>query len=313
MVVVVVVAGAGLGPGVPPCGGAVRAGGYGRGRPPVHRNVTFRPPPVAGPLATVVTMAATEERPAPGPGPAGAIFDMDGLLVDSEPLWHEVEIEVFGAVGVPLTVARCLETKGMFLGEVVDHWYARYPWRGVSRPEVAARVVAAMAARLEAGVELKDGAGHALDFCAARGAALALASSSPLVLIEAVVRRLGLAHRFAVVRSAEQEAAGKPDPAIFLSTARLLGLAPRACVVFEDSPAGVAAARAAGMACVAVPEEEPGATATAPLADAVGQADVVLTSLRHLDEAVWAACTGPRLPGAGAGARLRDLRPGPAG
>jgi len=234
-------------------------------------------------------------RATAGAGTAlGAIFDMDGLLVDSEPVWHEVEIEVFGEVGVALTVERCLETKGMFLGDAVEHWFARYPWRGPSRQEVTARIVDAMAARLEAEVELKPGARHALAFCEQRGARLALASSSPLRLIDAVLRRVGLVGRFAVLRSAEQEAAGKPDPAIFVSTARLLGVAPAACVVFEDSPAGVAAAKAAGMTCVVVPEEGPapsGSGAATARAGAMG-ADVVLRSLGELTEAVWATCTG---------------------
>ena len=224
-----------------------------------------------------------------------AIFDMDGLLVDSEPIWHDVEIEVFGRHGVPLTVERCLETKGMFLGDAVEHWYARYPWRGASRQAVAAEIVDAMAARLETAVELKPGAMHALDFCHGRRARLGLASSSPRRLIDAVVRRFGLAPRFAVVHSAEDEPLGKPDPAIFLTTARLLGVAPAACVVFEDSAAGVLAAKGAGMACVAVPEHDATAAWRLPgaggggetLVDVLTRADVVLGSLLELDDALW--------------------------
>ena len=220
---------------------------------------------------------------------------MDGLLVDSEPTWHEVEIEVFGRHGVPLTVERCLETKGMFLGDAVAHWYARYPWSGASRDAVAAEIVEAMADRLADVVELKSGASHALEFCRGRGAVLALASSSPRRLIDTVVRRLGLAGRFAVVHSAEDEVLGKPDPAIFLTTARLLGVAPDACVVFEDSAAGVLAAKAAGMVCVAVPEADPTAASELPGAGGGGEtlvqvltrADVVLGSLLQLDDAVW--------------------------
>ena len=224
-----------------------------------------------------------------------AIFDMDGLLVDSEPIWHEVEIEVFGRHGVALTVERCLETKGMFLGDAVQHWYARYPWTGASRHDVAAEIVESMVRRLEDAVEAKPGAVHALDFCAARGAALALASSSPRRLIDAAVRRLGLAGRFAVVHSAEDEAVGKPDPAIFVTTARLLAVAPGACVVFEDSAAGVLAAKGAGMVCVAVPEADPTAASELPgaggggetLVEVLRRADVVLGSLLELDDAVW--------------------------
>ncbi len=224
-----------------------------------------------------------------------AIFDMDGLLVDSEPIWHDVEIDVFGRHGVPLTVERCLETKGMFLGDAVEHWYARYPWRGASRHDVAAEIVDAMADRLEQAVDLKPGARHALDFCAAHGAVLALASSSPRRLIDAVVRRFALAGRFEVVHSAEDEAKGKPDPGIFLTTAGLLGVAPGGCVVFEDSAAGVLAAKGAGMACVAVPEADPTAASRLPGAGGAGQtllevlrqADVVLGSLLELDEVIW--------------------------
>jgi sugar-phosphatase len=251
-----------------------------------------------------------------------AIFDMDGLLVDSEPIWHEVEIEVFGRHGVPLTVERCLETKGMFLGDAVEHWYARYPWSGATRLEVAAEIVEAMAVCLERAVELKPGAAHALDFCLDRGARLALASSSPRRLIDAVVRRLGLAERFAVVHSAEDEAAGKPDPAIFLTTARLLDVDPAACVVFEDSAAGVLAAKAAGMACVAVPEDDPTAAselpglggAGEPLVEVLQRADVVLDSLFELDDTVWEAVSGRGWPGASSPRRTpgssRRSRPG---
>ena len=226
-----------------------------------------------------------------------AIFDMDGLLVDSEPVWHEVEVTVFRSHGVPLTVERCLETKGMFLGEAIDHWYERYPWRGASRAEVAGQITDAMAERFELGVDLKPGAAHALAFCEGRGARLALASSSPRRLIDAVVHSLDLAARFAVVHSAEAEDAGKPHPAVFLATAALLGVTPASCVVFEDSPAGVLAAKAAGMVCVAVPEPAPSgavfeAEPVAALDVTRAHADAVLGSLEDLDDALWGALGG---------------------
>ncbi|MHB8682085.1 MAG: hexitol phosphatase HxpB [Acidimicrobiales bacterium] len=222
---------------------------------------------------------------APAPGPvAAAIFDMDGLLVDSEPLWHRAEIDVFGRYGVTLTVDLCRTTKGMFVGEVARHWHRLHPWSGPSPDEVAAEIVDAMAALLAGEATLKPGVHHALEFCRWRAGALAVASSSPRRLIDAVLTRFSLLPWFSVVHSAEHEPAGKPDPAIFLTTARLLGAPSSSCVVLEDSPAGVAAAVAAGMRCVAVPEAHGGA---APADFAA--ADVVLASLDELDEVAWAA------------------------
>jgi HAD superfamily hydrolase (TIGR01509 family) len=210
-----------------------------------------------------------------------AIFDMDGLLVDSEPLWREAEIAIFGRLGVALTEELCLETRGMVLPDVTRHWFARYGWDGPSPDAVATEIVDAMAVLLSERAVAKRGVGQALSSCRARALHLAVASSSPFRLIEIVLHRLRLRDCFAVLHSAEREMAGKPDPAVFLTTAAMLDVAPRRCVVFEDSPAGVRAAAAAGMACVAVPEE--GSTTTG-----FEEADLVIGSLDDVDDALWA-------------------------
>jgi len=211
-----------------------------------------------------------------------AIFDMDGLLVDSEPLWREAEIEVFAELGLALTDEQCRQTQGKVVGEVVRMWFDRRPWAGRSVDEVAQEILDRVESLVRSRAVAMPGALAALDACEARGMRLALASSSPYRLIDAVVGRLGLHGRFAVVHSATDEVAGKPDPAVFLTTARLLGVDPGGCVVFEDAPAGVAAAKAAGMACVAVPER--------PVLDPsrFEAADVTLDSLEALDDAVFA-------------------------
>lgn len=213
---------------------------------------------------------------------AAAVFDMDGLLVDSEPLWHRAEIAVFGRYGVALSEELCRTTKGMFVAEVARHWHARRPWSGPSPDEVASEVVDAMAGLLDSEASLLPGVHHALDFCRTRVALMAVASSSPRRLIDVALDRVGLAGSFDVVHSAEHEASGKPDPAVFLTTARLLGVAPRRCVVFEDSPAGVQAALAGGMRCVAVPER-----GAVPDPAAFAGADLVLGSLEAIDEESW--------------------------
>jgi HAD superfamily hydrolase (TIGR01509 family) len=214
-----------------------------------------------------------------------AIFDMDGLLIDSEPSWRQVEMAIFDRLGVSLTEELCLETKGMVVDEVTRHWYGLYPWTGPTPEVVAEEIVDAMVALLSGTVMVKPGALHALRFCHDRGLAMAIASSSPLRLIEGVVDGLGLADWFGVLHSAQDEVVGKPDPAVFLTTARRLGVTPSACVVFEDSPAGVRAAIAAGMACVAVPETD--VALTHDDRRSLASADLILHSLEDLDDDLW--------------------------
>jgi mannitol-1-/sugar-/sorbitol-6-/2-deoxyglucose-6-phosphatase len=218
-----------------------------------------------------------------------ALFDLDGLLVDSEPLWHEAEIRVLRTHGVPLTVEMCRETKGRYVSEAVRHWHDRYPWEMPDIDVVVADILDTLEELIMKRLELKPGAEHAVVACRRRGLRLAVASSAPLRIISSVLARFGLEEMFERVCSAEHEAAGKPDPAVFLTAARLLGVDPERCVVFEDSLAGVRAAKTAGMICVAVPETRLASEAsTAPdHRSAFVSADVVLTSLAELDETVW--------------------------
>jgi len=206
---------------------------------------------------------------------------MDGLLVDSEPLWRQAMIDVFARHGVHLSDDLCRTTKGMFVVDVACHWHERSPWPGPGPAAVAQEIVEAVADLLARRSELKPGVSHALSFCRARVPQLALASSSSSRLIDVVLARFDLARWFDVVHSAESEPAGKPDPAVFLTTAALLGVSPTACVVLEDSPAGVAAATAAGMGCIAVPEADEHALVS------FAGAHVVLGSLESLDQGVW--------------------------
>jgi len=208
---------------------------------------------------------------------------MDGLLIDSEILWHEAEIEILGGLGVPLAVNGCRTTKGMFVQEVAEYWYGQYPWDGPTPGEVAVAIVDRVIALLLAKGELKSGAEHAIAMCAARGLPMAVASSSQYRLIDVALGHFGLRKHFALIHSAEDEPYGKPHPAVFLTAASKLGAVPRRCLVWEDAPAGVIAAKAASMACIAVPEEGEGHH------PAFGLADSVLGSLFDMDDDRWAA------------------------
>lgn len=186
-----------------------------------------------------------------------AIFDMDGLLVDSEPLWRRAEIQVFNELlALRVTEADCARTMGMRIDHVVSHWMQQHPRPGVRAEQVADAVVDRVCSLIESEARAMPGVEQVLALLAARGLRLGLASSSPLRLIECVLSRLDLARVFQVVHSAEFEARGKPDPAVFLTTARKLGAAPQHCLVFEDSIAGVQAGLAANMCVVAVPAAE---------------------------------------------------------
>ncbi len=223
-----------------------------------------------------------------------SIFDMDGLLIDSEVLWHEAEIEILGGLGVPLAVEGCRTTKGMFVDEVTEHWNRLYPWTGPTPAEVAVTIVDRVIELILTKGELKPGALHAVDLCAERGLDLAVASSSQYRLIDLALGHFGLRDRFALVHSAEDEDYGKPHPAVFLTAAAKLGAVPRRCLVWEDAPAGVLAAKASSMSCIAVPEPGEGEH------PAFGLADLVVDSLLDVDAAALDALERALTPAAAA-------------
>lgn len=207
------------------------------------------------------------------------LFDMDGLLIDSEILWHEAEVEIFGRLGVPLDANDGRSTKGVYVAEVVEYWYARHPWSGPDTREVESMLLARVGDLVESEGRLLPGALRAIDLTSERGP-VALASSTPLPLIYRCLDHFKLRDRFRSVHSAESEPFGKPHPGVFLSAAVSLGVAPSDCLVIEDSAAGVLAAKAGSMTVVAVPT---GDDRDQPI---FSLADLVLESLEQLD-AAW--------------------------
>ncbi len=205
------------------------------------------------------------------------IFDLDGLLIDSEPIWREVEQRVFGDLGIALDDDLCRTTMGMTVDAVVAHWYERAPWSGPDPGEVEESIVAGVVATIRAGATAMPGVDHALAVAEALGLRRAIASSSHEVVIAAALDRLGIVDAFEAVVSAQHEPFGKPHPVVYLTAAHRLGVAPGQCVALEDSPNGVRAAKDAGMRCVAVPEAGIDHAA-------VAEADVVLQSLEALTE-----------------------------
>ncbi len=182
------------------------------------------------------------------------IFDMDGLLTDSEPLWRRASVESLNAVGVPLTEEEAVQTTGLRTDELLEHWYGFYPWPDPPRKVVEGQIERRVIELIRERSAPNPGVLETLDLLAGAGYPLAIASSSASQVIQAVLETLGIGRYFAVVQSAEHEPFGKPHPAVYIEAARALGVAPVACVAFEDSPNGVIAAKAARMRCVAVPD-----------------------------------------------------------
>jgi mannitol-1-/sugar-/sorbitol-6-/2-deoxyglucose-6-phosphatase len=209
------------------------------------------------------------------------ILDMDGLLIDTEPAWRVAESAVFAGLGISLTESDLLDSTGQPIDELIRAWRQRRSRDKGRSPEltdaeVADRITDRVIAHVMAEGQAMPGVTAAIARFERYGLALAIASSSPLRLIDAVCDRLGLAG-IHVRCSGLDEARGKPAPDVYLTAARRLGVAPASCLAMEDSPHGIAAAKSADMRCVAVPD---------PLLAAdprYREADLVIPSLTELN------------------------------
>ena len=203
------------------------------------------------------------------------IFDLDGVLIDSEPVWEQVRRQVVADHGGRWAA----DAQQRLMGMSTREW-ARYlaGELGVDLPpdQVAALVIGQMADRYREHLPLLPGAVEAVRRLAARWP-LGLASSSPPVLIETVLDQAGLAACFAATMSTERVPRGKPAPDIYLAVSGALGIDPRRGAAIEDSANGLRSAAAAGLAVVAVPRPR-----YPPGPDALALAAVVLPGLAGL-------------------------------
>ncbi|MCM8533160.1 MAG: hexitol phosphatase HxpB [Lentisphaeraceae bacterium] len=184
------------------------------------------------------------------------VLDMDGLMVDSEPFWRQAEMEVFATVGLHLTLQQCIDTTGIRIDEIAKMYYRRKPWSGPSPEEVAEKIIQRVIELVGEKGEALPGVLDLVKTVKAKGLPLALASSSPLRLINAVLDKFGIRDQFQIIHSAEFDKYGKPHPAVYVRTVEALGLPSDTCVTFEDTMAGTIAAKAAGMKVIAVPQAE---------------------------------------------------------
>ena len=182
------------------------------------------------------------------------IFDMDGLIIDSEPLWKIAEIEIFKEVGFDFTVEMCAMTTGMRIDEVVGFWRKKLNWKNFTTNEIVHKIQTKMIQLIKQKGKLLPGVYSALNLLKNNNISIALASSSSMSLINTTIETLEIRSFFNIVHSAENEIAGKPNPAVFLSTAKMLEINPDKCLVLEDSKAGMNAGLNANMRTIVIPE-----------------------------------------------------------
>jgi HAD superfamily hydrolase (TIGR01509 family) len=214
------------------------------------------------------------------------VFDVDGVLIDSEPVWERVRRNFVATRGGRWPDDAQDRMMGMSTAEWSRYMSEDFGLR-LAPQQVADLVIAEMTAQYRTHLPLLPGAVDAVRALSARWR-LAVASSAPKILIEAVLDASGLRWAFEAAVSSEEVTRGKPAPDVYLEATARLGIPPEACAAVEDSSNGLRAAAAAGMAVIAVPRPE-----YPPAAEALGQARVVLDSLTELTPDTITALLSP--------------------
>ncbi len=206
------------------------------------------------------------------------IFDMDGILINSEPFWQKAEKIVFKKLGINITDEMIWETYGLPSDEVIEHWYRYKPWDNFNPVKIKHEVYDMVENLIETEGKYMEGVDYILNFFKNKKLKIALASASPIGIIETVLKKLNCEDYFELCHSGELEEYGKPHPAVYLTTATKLKINPLNCLVFEDSLVGLIAAKAARMKAVVVPDKKYKNNSKFSIAD------VKLNSLKEFNE-----------------------------
>jgi mannitol-1-/sugar-/sorbitol-6-/2-deoxyglucose-6-phosphatase len=195
------------------------------------------------------------------------IFDMDGVLIDSEPLWKTAMEEVFKGLGATLTKQDFEKTVGLRIDEVIHFWNKKERWGVTDESEVEEAIILKMESLIASNPLALEGVIETLNYLKLQKIPVGLATSSSSRLIKVVLDCLTIRHLFTFVHSAEMEQYGKPHPAVYLTVAKKLSVLPEKCLVIEDSLVGVISAKAAKMTAVCIPEKTHAADSRLILAD----------------------------------------------
>lgn len=183
------------------------------------------------------------------------IFDMDGVLIDSEPLWKIAMEQTFQEIGCSLTKSDFQKTVGLRLDEVILYWYENHGWENATPKQVEDRIVERMILLIQQNGDPLIGVVETISYLRQMNKKIGLATSSYSILINTVLKTLLLEEQFDCTHSAEHETHGKPHPAVYLHVAKQLGVSPTKCLVVEDSLNGIISAKAARMTVVCIPEK----------------------------------------------------------
>jgi len=181
------------------------------------------------------------------------IFDMDGVLIDSEPFWEEAGTEILEKFGIVLTPDQYFSTTGLRTREWIDWWFTHFKIDKSYAKEAERSIVTKAKEKIEKHAVAMTGVDYILQFFKERNFIIGLATSSPVSLIEVVIEKLQIKQYFKAVSSAEELPHSKPHPQVYLNCAEKLNVSPLDCICFEDSYNGMIAAKAARMKCVVVP------------------------------------------------------------
>ncbi|MCW2118409.1 hexitol phosphatase HxpB [Flavobacterium sp. 7A] len=184
------------------------------------------------------------------------IFDMDGVIIDSEPIWREAQIKVLAKQNVTITTQDCiLNTMGKRIDDVAIIWCQLHQLT-IAPKEIEIQIIDLVVQLIGIRGKSKEGLYQLLDYLTQTNYTIALATSSSIPIINAVFDKLSIATYFKVVASADNELYGKPHPAVYLKVAKELQVTASDCFVLEDSVTGMIAGKAAVMTTMVIPENK---------------------------------------------------------
>ena len=181
------------------------------------------------------------------------IFDMDGLLIDSEPLWEEAADELLNGYGFSLSKKQYSLTTGLRTKEFLEHWFKHFNIPDAEITNAEKKIVTKVITLVKSKGKAMPGVDYIFNYFLDKNFKIGLATSSPPQLIDAVIDLLGIRQYLDVISSASELAYGKPHPEVYIVCAEKAGVQSLECICFEDSFNGMIAAKAAKMKCIVVP------------------------------------------------------------